>query len=81
MSEIIEDGGPAFPVGAVEATPGGVPWIHGTGGMSLRDYFAGQALAGLYANAKEEWNAETAAACAYDTADAMLAERQVGEVP
>jgi len=49
--------------------------------MSLRDYFAGQALAGLYANAKEDWNAETVAACAYDTADAMLAERQVGEVP
>ena len=39
----IDDGGPAFPLAVTEETIDHL-------GMSLRDYFAGQALAGLCAN-------------------------------
>ena len=35
------DGGPAYPVNNGDA------WAYGGEGMTLRDYFAGQALAGL----------------------------------
>lgn len=41
-------------------------------GMSLRDYFAGQALAACRNHSNEKWLAERA----YKIADAMLAERQ-----
>lgn len=56
-------------------------------GMTLRDYFAGQALAGMMANefyargAHEEREkrlahvSETMAVCSYEAADAMLAAR------
>ena len=57
------------------------------GGMSLRDYFAGQALAGLNAlpvSTNPAWQKEVdsrggvaalRAKCAYADADAMIAER------
>lgn len=60
------DGGPAFPCTT----------MHDFKGMSLRDYFAGQALAGYLANAKAESRVAVVAEWAYDYADAMLAERQ-----
>jgi hypothetical protein len=44
MAEKIEDGGPAFPVLEAITASGNA---RSTGGMSLRDYFAGQALAGF----------------------------------
>lgn len=73
MSDLSEDllrkGGPAFPSQSATA------YIHG---MSLRDWFAGQALSGLYADHTQEISAETAAEAAYRTADAMLAERNKG---
>lgn len=53
--------------------------VLGTGqGMTLRDYFAGQALAGICANTHEnspagDW--ATSAEHAYAAADAMLAAR------
>jgi ribonuclease I len=60
---------PAFPVGANEY--GG----HGTCfGMTLRDYFAGQFMAGRAAvpgTADHQWDAIQA----YEAADAMLAAR------
>ncbi len=59
------NGGPAFPSDRF-----------GELGMSLRDYFAGQALAGYLANAKAESRVAVVAEWAYDYADAMLAERQ-----
>ena len=43
-------------------------------GMTLRDYFAGQALAGLLAH-PQVLTHETCANIAYKAADAMLAER------
>ncbi len=75
------DGGPAFPIPlhqgqAYNAT------VHK--GMSLRDYFAGQALAGVYANKDlllavesvgQDHSIATAAKVAYAVADAMLAAR------
>jgi hypothetical protein len=44
-------------------------------GMTLRDYFAAQALAGICADATLG-AAETIARCAYQLADAMLKERE-----
>ena len=68
------DGGAAFPC------PGG-GGFHREIGMSLRDWFAGQALTGIIANPHEP-NGETwgeiitnLSRSAYQYADAMLAER------
>lgn len=67
------DGGPAFPVSQQGAWVG-TPW-----GMTLRDWFAGQALVGIIlsdsrsdglhrsTSSRSEW--------CYAQADAMLAER------
>jgi hypothetical protein len=88
------DGGPAFP-GQAESgkfgefhsghgAPVKFPIYENRPGMTLRDYFAGQALAGFLANSIRHatWNindahayAEATAAQAYLQADAMLAER------
>ena len=61
------DGGNAFPYASYR-------------GMSLRDYFAGQALAGILAN--PDWyrgsERQSVATAAYNYADAMLAERERG---
>ncbi len=72
------DGGPAFPT-VHEACPGCGIGRHGEG-MSLRDHFAGQALAGLSVpnprdDSPEAWAWDAFAQAAYMAADAMLAER------
>lgn len=59
------DGGPAYPVNRVGRV---------SNGMSLRDYFAGQALAGLLGQGQAQPRDVTAHE-AYQHADAMLAER------
>jgi len=69
------DGGSAWP--QIKTAAGA---YHGNtysfGGMSLRDWFAGQALAGLTANTDlTDTNAKITAAVAYDCADAMLDAR------
>ena len=63
MSKII-DRGPAFPL-----QPASMPEMHYTG-MSLRDWFAGQALANVYAF--NERDADRVAEYAYEVADAMI---------
>lgn len=75
MSKQIDDGGPAFPV-ASWMNDHGIE-VPGNDGMSLRDWFAGQALAGFSANPEcHGWNFEQAADYAYQQADAMLAARK-----
>ena len=65
------DGGSAFPLAAREGVPN-------TMGMSLRDYFAGQALVGLLTTLKVNpgHKAKELAVDAFTIADAMLAERE-----
>jgi hypothetical protein len=84
MSEPIDDGGQAFPrldeLRAFERNDGESGYYaEASGGMSLRDYFAGQALNGMIGSdssvdrtkvSKRVW-----AAVAYDFADAMLKVR------
>lgn len=81
MADNIEDGGPAFPT------------IHGyvdsfgslkqkSEGLSLRDWFAGQALAALITDDEGPDNfddfSKEVAESAYGYADAMLAARKAG---
>ena len=71
----MSDGGPAFPS---EGRIGDVPYVMTNPGMSLRDWFAGQALAAM--RPTPDYSAgpgnHTIAQRAYAVADAMLAERQ-----
>jgi hypothetical protein len=72
MSEI-NDGGPAFPQAEVDQSWPQAP------GMSLRDWFAGQALAGLCAN--PDWinsSRNDRIAFALGDADAMIRARGDG---
>ena len=77
MSTPINDGGPAFP--NVPSNPDYESW---DSGMTLRDYFAGQALAVVQkahtdaTGMPADW--EACALGAYALADAMLAERAKG---
>jgi hypothetical protein len=63
----INNGGPAFPFDG---------YYGETYGMTLRDWFAGQALAGLTAD-PDMPGAARCAALAYAYADAMLRAREV----
>ena len=76
MSDEIKHGGPAFP------TLGNIAFNsdwQSDDGMSLRDWFAGQALAGYFAapNTPHQ-NATDCAAYMYEMADAMVAARKGG---
>lgn len=79
----INDGGSAFPCDARE-TP--TQWEGPSNGMSLRDYFAGQAMPAILSNLlllaaqtdkapSAEMLAKVAAEGAYGYADALLAAR------
>lgn len=70
----IEDGGPAFPIPDV-VTASEQLWESGAPGMSLRDWFAGQALAGLLAKTVTNCPDAPVAIRAYGLADAMLRAR------
>jgi hypothetical protein len=77
-----DDGGPAFPGGLfrtvqrVGEEPRDIP--AGPQGMSLRDWFAGQALVGLLSSDREEEQISFSGYVfmAYDIADEMLAARK-----
>lgn len=75
----IGDGGPAFPHEKYQRNNEGQWGAFASGGMSLRDYFAGQALIGLCANAEysNPWHVDfNPSLVAYSIADAMLAARK-----
>jgi hypothetical protein len=73
MSAPTNNGGPAFPsVGEGFGNPS-----YSAPGMTLRDYFAGQALAGMFADRERlSTNAQHFSHDAYLFADAMLAARE-----
>ena len=68
----INDGGPAFPCESYGLKNGKETTVPAQG-MSLRDYFAGQALVGMLASNSRSWCAEDS----YVYADAMLKAREV----
>jgi hypothetical protein len=76
MTETPHDGGPAFPQSDLSGYGIG-PAERSNGGMTLRDWFAGQALAIVYQRLTVECDPTDAdiALQAYFLADAMLAER------
>ncbi len=63
-----DDSGPVFPILDISKTQ----WV----GMSLRDWFAGQYLAGLGAWESCPWNEGQVAQASYSMADAMLKARK-----
>ena len=74
MSQQQDDGGPAFPTETVEYGNGN--FKYGKKGMSLRDYFAGQAITGLLAVVSGSKTDEAYFANhSYKIADAMLEAR------
>ena len=76
------DGGPAFPVQqryTVTHECEGLEWdeeeeLRGPG-MSLRDYFAAEAMHAIYRRASNETKRSEVAGAAFQMADAMLAAR------
>jgi uncharacterized protein YfaT (DUF1175 family) len=78
-----DDGGSAFPHGEIIASQydsagnfSGNMLHHESTGMSLRDWFAGMALSGLYDDPKFDGSHKDAATCCYAVADAMLEARK-----
>jgi hypothetical protein len=85
---VSKDGGPAFPTPDLYG-PGGVAQVQGDSGMSLRDYFAAQALRGIATCEPDSVSGSTARTSAedsgvraevawscYEMADAMLKARE-----
>jgi hypothetical protein len=78
-----DNGGPAFPVPEVRG-PDGCGIVEGAPGMSLRDWFAGQALAGILAGPCSREGASLSEWAdipehAYRIADMMLARKRATE--
>ena len=78
MKAVINDGGSAFPRPVSFSEEGGTH--RGTLGMTLRDYFAGQALTGLLSSGERSirWE-ETIAYDSYKIADAMLVRKEASK--
>lgn len=76
LAKSIDDGGPAFP-GKTEYSYSGGAGFDYHGGMSLRDYLAGQAIIGLlsFPGSRDGCPAASFAEAAYKQADAMLKAR------
>jgi len=69
MAYVRKDGGPAYPIWQPDMDLGDTAGP----GMSLRDWFAGQVLAAVYAEGRG--SIPPVVDRAYEIADAMLAER------
>ena len=78
---MIDNSGPAFPTTETSTVAFGNPIVIQHPGMTLRDYFAGQALAGMLADPSrddEDWpTKEHFTEEAYSYADAMIEERSL----
>ena len=72
--KLINDGGPAFSCASSMIVNGKQATVPAQG-MSLRDYFAGQALAGIFASANFDFAKDWIGGKAYEAADSMLAAR------
>lgn len=75
----LKDGGPAFPRVTSDCDDhDGVTQYDGVPGMSLRDYFAGQAMMGMLSNREEHmaFDRDSCAGESYRYADAMLRARE-----
>lgn len=75
MSDNINDGGPAFPVPEAFYLGADELFSSECRGMSLRDWFAGQALIALYQTDRSDFSTRQDADQAYRIADAMLAAK------
>jgi hypothetical protein len=74
----VKDGGQVFPnYQRGEALPMGTREVRPIGGMSLRDYFVGQALTGLIERSDLPYRPDEYARDSYRIADAMLKAREV----
>lgn len=84
MTDTHDDGGPAFPtqvdIQNVALPNGGYQarYVGGESGMTLEDWFAGQALAGMLASTSPDdiFSVNVLANDAYNTAAAMIAEKR-----
>lgn len=74
----VDDGGPAFPVPPVGTGDPRDGMSRGHDGMTLREYFAAQALAGMMASGSSH-HAKAVAKLAVEYADALLAELRKGD--
>lgn len=82
MADIFDDGGPAFPSTWMEANEHGMEFPYVVPGMSLRQYYAGLAMAAIIGKAPFEITLANANHCkvafiaggAFEYADAMIAE-------
>jgi len=74
--ERMKDGGPAFPGMWPSEEPHHFGQLMLKPGMSLRDWFAGQALAALGRTSNNWPEDQRVAVRCYEVADAMLAERE-----
>jgi len=75
------DGGPAFPQHGWSSSPEVLKRMEGQGGMTLRDWFAGQALVGLLAhNENGLLPSRKLADYTYQLADAMLEAGKEGKL-
>ena len=70
------NGGPAFPTRQIHATRCPKCGVNSSDGMSLRDYFAGQALAGILSRENPPELLADVADDAFAYADAMLKARE-----
>lgn len=81
MSSAQKDGGPAFPTPVEAIGHNEIFNIINAPGMSLRDWFAGQALAEVYQKGGRygDEGMKQVAEYAYQMADAMIAQRDNGD--
>lgn len=75
MTEQSKDGGPAFPSIENRYDGGAGTKAVMAGGMSLRDWFAGQIIGAMFTHSAVDEKYDDIAEEAYALADAMLAQR------